>query len=81
MEQEYQPFIPVQKFGIKDALVLSLIIITFFLAGQVIQSEKTQYVVIVINEKVEDEVLYYQTQTKEKVEELITEKLKIYNFS
>ena len=74
MKKEFQPFIPIQKFGIRDVLVLLLIAITFFLASRVIQSEKTEFVVVVVKEKVENEVDFYRAKSKEKIAEFIMEK-------
>ena len=74
MKKEPSLPVPIKRFGMKDGLVLLLIAIVFFLAGWIMQSEKTKYVVVVVKERVEKGVDFYQAKSKEKIGEFIMEK-------
>ena len=74
MNQERSPSIPARRWEKKDFLVIFLIAIIFFLAGWVMQLEKTKYVVVVVKEKVEKEVDFYKAKSKEKISDFIMKK-------
>jgi hypothetical protein len=74
MNQERSPSINLRRLGMKDILVLFLIAIIFFLAGWILQSEKTKYVVVVVKEKVEQEADFYKAKSKEIIDEFIMQK-------
>ena len=74
MEKELNPSITIRRLGMRDILVLVLIAIIFFLAGWIMQSEKTKYVVVVVKERVEKEVDFYQAKSKEKIGEFLMKK-------
>ncbi len=68
---------PVKRWDLRDVLVLLLIILSTFLAAWILQSEKTKYIVVVVEENVRQEVKSYQVDSKDKLEDWIVEKLKI----
>ena len=68
---------PIKRWDLKDILVLVLIIISTLLAGWILKSEKTKYIVVVVEESVREDVKSYQVNSKDKLEEWMSEKLKI----
>lgn len=68
---------PIKRWDLKDVLVLLLIIVSTLLAAWILKSEKTRYIVVVVEENVRDEVKSYQVDSKNKLEEWMVEKLKI----
>ena len=68
---------PVKRWDLRDVLVLLLILISTLLAAWILKSEKTKYVVVVVEENVREEVKSYQVDSKDKLEEWVLEKLKI----
>jgi hypothetical protein len=68
---------PVKRWDLRDVLVLLLILISTLLAAWILKSEKTKYVVVVVEENVREEVKSYQVGSKDKLERWLLEKLKI----
>ena len=68
---------PVKRWDLRDVLVLLLIFVSTLLAAWILKSEKTKYVVVVVEENVREEVKSYQVGSKDKLEEWVLEKLKI----
>lgn len=74
---EHQLTYPIKRWDLRDVLVLLLIIISTLLAAWILKSEKTKYIVVVVEENVREEVKSYQVNSKDKLEEWMAEKLKI----
>jgi hypothetical protein len=68
---------PVKRWDLRDVLVLLLVILSTLLAAWILQSEKTKYIVVVVEDNVREEVKSYQADSKNKLEEWMVEKLKI----
>ena len=74
---EQQSVIPVKRWDLKDVLVLLLILVFTFLAAWVLKSEKTKYVVVVVEQGVSKEIKSFQAGSKDRLQEWMIEKLKI----
>lgn len=74
---DHQLTYPVKRWDLKDVLVLLLIVLSTLLAARILQSEKTKYIVVVVEDSVSEEVKSFQTDSKYKLEEWMVEKLKI----
>lgn len=68
---------PIKRWDLRDVLVLLLIIVSTFLAAWILKSEKTKYIVVVVEESVREDVKSYQVNSKDKLEKWMSEKLKI----
>ena len=68
---------PIKRWDLRDVLVLVLIIISTLLAAWIVKSEKTKYIVLVVEESVREDVKFYKANSKGKLEEWMIEKLKI----
>ena len=68
---------PIKRWYLRDILVLALIIIFTFFAAWILKSEKTKYVVVVVEENVNKEIESYKIGSKDRLEEWLVKKLKI----
>ncbi len=67
----------IKRWEMRDILVFLLVIISILLAGWALQSKKTKYVIIVVEESVKDDVRYYRAKSKEKIEKFMMRKMGI----
>lgn len=80
MELEGKSAYAIKRWELKDVIILLLIVITIFLAGWTMQSEKSKYIVIFVEEveeKVKDEYRLYKAKSKDKIEEFVLKKINI----
>ncbi len=77
MEPEPRLAYSIKRWEMRDILVLLLVIISILLAGWALQSKKTKYVIIVVEESVKDDVRYYRAKSKEKIEKFMMRKMGI----
>ena len=75
--QTHRSTYPVKRWDLRDVLVVVLILISAFLAAWIVKSEKTKYIVLVVEENIRKDVKFYKTNSKGKLEEWMIEKVKI----
>ena len=68
---------PVKRWDLRDVIVLVLIVVSTLLVGWILTLDKTKYIVVVVQENVDKEVKSYKANSKEKLAEWMTDKLKI----
>ena len=74
---EHRSTYPIKRWDLRDILVLLLIILSTLFATWIVKSEKTKYIVLVVEENVREDVKFHKVNSKEKLQEWMIEKLKI----